>query len=132
MAQGVVHGLEVVEIDEEDGEEWAGRAPEPRDAVPDSVKEKRAVGETGERVVQRALMELLIQTPVLDRHRRLERETPGESKSPLVDRAALRGGELRDPDGFRVGDERKQHHELAAETLESGAFHYVALAARDL
>ena len=76
--------------------------------VTDAIEEQTSVGETRERIVQRALAELVIQAAVLDRHRRLERECSGERESTLVDRAGRGGRQLRDAERIAVRDEREQ------------------------
>ena len=64
MAEAVVDGLEVVEVDEEHGDE----VPPPRPAlerVRDPLREERAVRETRERVVERLVRELLLERTAL-------------------------------------------------------------------
>ncbi len=60
MPEAVVDGLEVVEIDEHDRDQRAladGRTKR----VPDTVGEQRAVGEVGDRVVERLMGQLLLE-----------------------------------------------------------------------
>ena len=59
MAEAVVDRLEVVEVDEEDGAEVAGPAAAV-EGVLDPVAEQAAVGEAGERIVERLVAELLL------------------------------------------------------------------------
>ena len=66
VAQRVVDGLEVVEVDERDGDDLVvPRRPLQR--LLDAVEEQRAVGEAGERVVQRAVAQLGLQLALLGR-----------------------------------------------------------------
>ena len=64
VAEAVVHGLEVVEVDEQHGE-VAAVALEPRRRVLDAVAEQRLVREPGERVVERLVRELVLEPAVL-------------------------------------------------------------------
>ena len=58
VAEAVVDGLEVVEVDEQ----HAGRPPVPRiDRLVDQLGEHRAVGEAGERVVERLVAEVVLE-----------------------------------------------------------------------
>ena len=66
VAQRVVDGLEVVEVDERDGHDLVV----PRGALQrllDAVEEQRAVREAGQRVVQRAVAQLGLQLALLGR-----------------------------------------------------------------
>jgi diguanylate cyclase (GGDEF)-like protein len=60
MAEGVVHGLEVVEVDEQHGDLVPAPAGD-GERVAHPVPEQRAVGEPGERIVERLVGELLLQ-----------------------------------------------------------------------
>jgi hypothetical protein len=93
--------------------------------VADSVEKQAAVREAGQRIVKRALVELLVQTPVLDSHGGLEREGSGQCEPPLVDGPVLRRCELRDPDGIRMSDEREQKHHPAAQSAEPRPLHRI-------
>ena len=64
VAEAVVDRLEVVEVDEQHGE-LAAVALEPGRRVVDAVAEQRLVGETGQRVVERLVGELVLEAPVL-------------------------------------------------------------------
>ncbi len=64
VAEAVVHGLEVVEVDEEDGEE-VPPARSAFDRVRDPLREERAVRETRERVVERLVRELILERAAL-------------------------------------------------------------------
>ena len=57
VAEGVVERLEVVEVDEQDGDRRVVAALE---RVPDAVEQQRAVGHPGERVVERAVAQLVV------------------------------------------------------------------------
>ena len=64
VAEAVVHRLEVVEVDEEDGEQVpTSRAP--FDRVRDPFGEEGAVRETRERVVERLMRELILERAAL-------------------------------------------------------------------
>ena len=60
VAEAVVDGLEVVEVDEQHGHPDAV-AQRPRDRVADALVEQRAVGEVGDRIVERLVGELLLE-----------------------------------------------------------------------
>ena len=64
VAEAVVDGLEVVEVDEQHGE-LAAVALEPRRRVVDAVAEQRLVGEAGQRVVERLVGQLVLEPAVL-------------------------------------------------------------------
>ena len=64
MAEAVVHGLEVVEVDEEDGEEVLP-AHAALERVADPVREEGAVREAGQRVVEGLVRELLLELPAV-------------------------------------------------------------------
>ena len=59
VAEAVVDGLEVVEVDEQHGAEVAGAAAAV-EGVLHPVAEQAAVGQPGERVVERLVAELLL------------------------------------------------------------------------
>ena len=74
VSEAVVHRLEVVQVDEEHGEEVLT----PRsslDGVRDSLGEERAVGETRERIVERLIRELNLERPALSDIARGENDT---------------------------------------------------------
>ena len=60
VAEAVVDGLEVVEVDEHDGHADA-LAQRPRHGVADALVEQRAVGQVGDRVVEGLVGELLLE-----------------------------------------------------------------------
>ena len=64
VAQAVVHGLEVVEVEEQHRHRRAAPLRQ-RQRVAHPVAEQRPVGEPGERVVERLVDELLLQPPPL-------------------------------------------------------------------
>ena len=64
VTEAVVHGLEVVEIDEENGEEVPS-ARAALDCVRDALREERAVREPRERVVERLMRELVLERSAL-------------------------------------------------------------------
>ena len=115
MAERVVHGLEVVEVGEEDRHR-AVAARLPGERVRDTVAEEGAVGEAGQRVVEGLVLELhlelLAQRDVVDErtevdvvagpHRpdgQLGQElvavlVHGRDLDPLADQATLAGGQV--------------------------------------
>jgi hypothetical protein len=64
VSERVVHGLEVVEIDEQNGKRLT-IAKALRDAVPDPVLEQRPVWKTGERIVECLVTELVLKVLAL-------------------------------------------------------------------
>ena len=64
VAEAVVDGLEVVEVDEQH-RELAAVALEPGRGVVDAVAEQRLVGEPGQRVVERLVRELVLEPAML-------------------------------------------------------------------
>ena len=60
MAEAVVDGLEVVEIEEEHGNPETRRAAATEHRVPRTVGEERAVREAGERIVERLVAKLVL------------------------------------------------------------------------
>ena len=64
VAEAVVDGLEVVEVDEQH-RELAALAFQPRRRVVDPVAEERLVGQSGQRIVERLVRELVLEPAVL-------------------------------------------------------------------
>ena len=122
VAEHVVHRLEVVEVDEQDGDGCSLPTRQPGEGMLDSVMEEAAVGEAGERVVERPVAELVIEPTVLDRHGRLERQRAGERESTLVDWTVSAGRQLGNTDRLRQGDERQEEHDLATEGPQACLF----------
>ena len=60
MAQAVVHGLEVVEVDEEHGELRVGRSGIARELL-EAFTEPDPVGEAGQRIVVREVIESVLE-----------------------------------------------------------------------
>ena len=68
VAEAVVDGLEVVEVDEQHGHPDAV-AQRPRDRVADALVEQRPVGQVGDRIVEGLVGELLLERLALARRR---------------------------------------------------------------
>ena len=61
MAEAVVDRLEVVEVDEQDGQPAAAPRCGSDERVLEAVDEQRPVGEPGQRVVERLVAELVLE-----------------------------------------------------------------------
>ena len=76
MADVVVDGLEVVEVEEEDGVQADTRSGPSGDRVLEPVEQQVAVGESRQRVVERLAPQFVDEPVVLEGHRRFGGERP--------------------------------------------------------
>ncbi len=109
MAEAVVHGLEVVEVEEQDGDRCAG-AGAPGQGVLDPVREQAAVGQPGQAVMERLVAQFLHEAGVVEGHRGFVGERPGEAEPALVEGESAGRVELDRADRLAPGDERHHHH----------------------
>ena len=112
VAERVVDLLETVEIDEQRGALGA-RPAGPSEHLLDPVEDERAVGQSGERVVQRLVTDALEQAGVADRDRGLA----GEAAQPVRDLGIVAEtlgplGDVADDetDGVAVDHDRDRRH----------------------
>ncbi len=94
VAERVVHRLEVVEVHEQDGH-LLGSAAE---GVPEPVVEEGAVRQPGERVVQRAVLELLLEGAPRVEVRPEVADEPAEAGDDEQEQHDAAGGDHRDVD----------------------------------
>ncbi len=95
VAEGVVDRLEVVEVDEEDGDRLVA-AHQPGEGVLQPIEEQDAVGQAGERVVQRAMLGLALGARAVDRRRDDVRDRLEELDLLVGERAPARAVDAED------------------------------------
>ena len=74
VAEAVVDLLEAVEVDEQHGERRRAERSRPRERLVEPVAEERAVGETGQAVVERLAGQLLLEPDALGDVARVEHD----------------------------------------------------------
>ena len=120
VTKRVVEALEVVEVDEEDGE-WP---PVPTAAAvegsPDPLPEESPVGETRQAVVERLVSDGVVEAGVLESHGGLAGEHLGHLDVARTEGAGAMRRHLERPDGRPSRDERDDHHALLVDRGEVG------------
>ena len=94
--------------------------PAARDGVLEPVEEQVAVGEPGQRVVERLAAQLVDQPVVLEGHRRFGGERRRLRDVPTVEEVGLRRGRLDGAEHPSPGDQRQHHHRALADGVEVG------------
>jgi hypothetical protein len=122
VAERVVHGLEAVEVDEQDGAD-AARALSVGDRLAQAILEQQAVGQKGEAVLQRHALELLVRLLEGRGHARRARGhagvVEGEHQRDAQDDEGEGGDGARHP---RVVDARsRQAHRVVGEARRGHA-----------
>jgi hypothetical protein len=109
MPESIVHGLEVVEIDEQDRDEGSGSGTA-RQRVVDPVAEQRAVGQAGQAVVECLVADLLVEPGVVEGDRRRLGQRSTEPEASVLRRGFRSPVQLDGADGLAAGDERQHGH----------------------
>ena len=130
MTERVVEALEVVEVDEEDGE-WP---PVPTAAAverpPDSIPEQGPVGEARQAVMERLVPDGVVEAGVLESHGGLAGEHLRHLDVARTERARTVRRHLQSPDRRPGRDERDDHHALLLDRGEVGDLVGVRLGVR--
>ena len=82
--------------------------------------------------MERAVAHILVQPPVLDRHRRLERQRAQERDPALVDQVTFGCRQLGDTHGAGRRDERQLEHDLATEAPQACLLIWITRHVRDV
>ncbi len=120
MTERVVEALEVVEVDEEDGERVPIATAAPIEGSPDALPEEGPVGEPRQAVVERLVADGVVQPGILESHGRLAGEHLGDLEVARVEGAAAIRRQLERPDRGPRGNERDDHHALLVDRGEVG------------
>ena len=110
MAEGVVHRLEVVEIEEEDGH----LLPSAGERMLEPIVEQGSVGEAGQRVVQCAVVERGLEGATLMQRRAKVTHDAAETPDDEQEEQYAAPGDGRDvdrPAGGTLKDEHRRRHE---------------------
>ena len=100
VAEAVVDRLEAVEVEEQHGQRGV-LALQPADRVVEAVEEQHAVGQAGQRVVQRLVEQQLLGALADEELADLRAERRGEARQVVVEPLRARAGELEQAE--RVG-----------------------------
>ena len=106
VAERVVHELEVVEVDHQQGQRRL-RALSPDDLLAQPLVQVAVVEEAGQLVAVGEVPGILVVAGVLERHRGLVGHRPGELERRLVEDAVGPAHELDEADRAALGDERQ-------------------------
>jgi hypothetical protein len=114
VTEAIIHGLEVVEIQEQD-RDHGSRSGAARQRVLDAVAEEGPVGQTREPVVERLVADLLVEPGVVERDRGRLRERAAKAEPGLLRGRRLAPVELDGADGLATRHQRQHGHRFHAD-----------------
>ena len=82
------------------------------------VAEEGPVRQSGQRVVERLVADLLVEPGILEGHRRLVRHRLGEPETPVVELDLAGRGQLNEPDRLALRDERQHRRDPVADGMQ--------------
>ena len=118
MPEAVVEVLEVVHVEEHDGNARGAPATQPVEDVGQSVQEQASIGEPGQGVPEGLIVDLVVQAGVLEREGRLAGEELRQLHAALAEDVRFGGRQLKDAGRFAADDQRQDDHARLADGPE--------------